>query len=109
MKIDGHGFNQQWAWGKTEAQFVEEFKNMPDIFPDAPDKVAKLKEAYGILQQKKPEGFKPPKGPEVIASTDLVKENVHLLETASPKEPVSTSVAGTQKTAGPKDNAGSPA
>lgn len=54
MIIDGISFNQQWAWGKTEAEFVNEFKGMDHIFPEAKDKAAKLKEAYGLLQQGKP-------------------------------------------------------
>lgn len=54
MIIDGVGFNQEWAWGKTEAEFVNEFKGMDHIFPEAKDKVGKLKEAYGLLQQGKP-------------------------------------------------------
>jgi hypothetical protein len=67
MKIDETSFNQQWAWGKTQEEFVNEFKDMDHIFPDAPDKVAKLKEAHTILQQGKPADFKAPK-------TSLVKD-----------------------------------
>ena len=68
MKIDGPSFDQQWSWGKTEAEFVKEFIGMEHIYPDADDKAAKLKEVYAQLQHGKPADFKMPK-PVVVAST----------------------------------------
>lgn len=49
MKIDGVDFNHAWAKEKTEAQFVDEFKGHEHIFPEAKDKVAKLKAAHALL------------------------------------------------------------
>lgn len=54
MKIDGVSFNQQWAWGKSQEEFVNEFKDLDHIFPDTPDKSAKLREVHSLLQQGKP-------------------------------------------------------
>ena len=98
MKIDGIGFNQEWAWAHTEDQFVNEFKGMAHIFQESADKVAKLKEAYGLLQQGKPKDYVAPKGPIVTASNDLVKENVHLLDETGSKGG-STATAPVGKTA----------
>jgi len=70
MKIDGHSFNQEWAWGKTQDEFVSEFKDMEHIFPEVADKPAKLKEVYALLQQGKPVDFKAPKAPVVKAAEE---------------------------------------
>jgi hypothetical protein len=50
MKIDGVGFNHEWARTKTETEFVDEFKGVAHIYPNAKDKIAKLKEAYALLK-----------------------------------------------------------
>jgi len=49
MKIDGVGFNHGWAKTKTEDEFVKELKDHAHIYPDAKDKVAKLKEVHALL------------------------------------------------------------
>lgn len=101
MKIDGISFNQQWSWGKTQDEFVKEFKDMDHIYPDVDDKVAKLKEAHTLLQKGKPADFKAPKGPVVIASNDLVKENIP----PEPSQPAVLAPSGVKQ----PDTSGKPA
>lgn len=61
ITIDGVSFMKDWAWSKTEQQFVDEFKGMDHIFPEATDKAGKLKEAYSIIQKEKPKPIEPAK------------------------------------------------
>lgn len=49
-----HTFNKEWAKTKTEAEFVNEFKDMDHILPEAVNKVEMLKEAYQKITGGKP-------------------------------------------------------
>lgn len=46
MKVDGISFNDEWVKTKSEDEFVKEFWPMKHIYPDAPDREAKLRAAY---------------------------------------------------------------
>lgn len=52
MKIDGVDFNKEWAKTKTSEEFVNEFKDMDHIYPDHPNKEAKLRSVHAQLTAK---------------------------------------------------------